>query len=141
MAEVITHSLFSEFDINLFKAGKHYRLYEKFGSHPLTLNKVKGTYFAVWAPGAKQVSVIGDFNFWKDGEHLLDVRWDGSGIWEGFIPNVEKGNLYKYKIHSNHNEIITEKADPYARRCEHPPNTASVVWEDDYKWKDKIGKY
>ena len=137
MAEVITHSLFSEFDINLFKAGKHYRLYEKFGSHPLTLNKVKGTYFAVWAPGAKQVSVIGDFNFWKDGEHLLDVRWDGSGIWEGFIPNVEKGNLYKYKIHSNHNEIITEKADPYARRCEHPPNTASVVWEDDYKWKDK----
>ena len=137
MAEVITHSLFSEFDINLFKSGKHYRLYEKFGSHPLTLNKVKGTYFAVWAPGAKQVSVIGDFNFWKDGEHLLDVRWDGSGIWEGFIPNVEKGNLYKYKIHSNHNEIITEKADPYARRCEHPPNTASVVWEDSYEWKDK----
>jgi 1,4-alpha-glucan branching enzyme len=137
MAEVITHSLFSEFDINLFKAGKHYRLYEKFGSHPITLNEVKGTYFAVWAPGAKQVSVIGDFNFWKDSEHLLDVRWDGSGIWEGFIPNVEKGNLYKYKIHSNHNEIITEKADPYARRCEHPPNTASVVWEDDYKWKDK----
>ena len=137
MAEVITHSLFSEFDINLFKAGKHYRLYEKFGSHPITLNEVKGTYFAVWAPGAKQVSVIGDFNFWKDGEHLLDVRWDGSGIWEGFIPNVEKGNLYKYKIRSNHNDIITEKADPYARRCEHPPNTASVVWEDDYKWKDK----
>jgi len=137
MAEVITHSLFSEFDINLFKAGKHYRLYEKFGSHPITLNEVKGTYFAVWAPGAKQVSVIGDFNFWKDSEHLLDVRWDGSGIWEGFIPNVEKGNLYKYKIHSNHNKIITEKADPYARRCEHPPNTASVVWEDDYKWQDK----
>lgn len=137
MAEVITHSLFSEFDINLFKAGKHYRLYEKFGSHPITLNEVKGTYFAVWAPGAKQVSVIGDFNFWKDSEHLLDVRWDGSGIWEGFIPNVEKGNLYKYKIHSNHNKIITEKADPFARRCEHPPNTASVVWEDDYKWQDK----
>ncbi|UBZ08450.1 1,4-alpha-glucan branching protein GlgB [Salegentibacter mishustinae] len=137
MAEVITHSLFSEFDINLFKAGKHYRLYEKFGSHPITLNEVKGTYFAVWAPGAKQVSVIGDFNFWKDGEHLLDVRWDGSGIWEGFIPNVEKGNLYKYKIHSNHNDIITEKADPYARRCEHPPNTASVVWEDEYKWQDQ----
>ncbi|MGM0934340.1 MAG: 1,4-alpha-glucan branching protein GlgB [Bacteroidota bacterium] len=137
MTKVITHSLFSEFDINLFKSGKHFRLYEKFGSHPLTLNKVKGTYFAVWAPGAKQVSVIGDFNHWQDGEHQLNVRWDGSGIWEGFIPNVEKGNLYKYKIHSNHNEIITEKADPYARRCEHPPNTASVVWEDDYQWKDK----
>ncbi|WP_037319028.1 1,4-alpha-glucan branching protein GlgB [Salegentibacter sp. Hel_I_6] len=137
MTEVKTHSLFSEFDINLFKSGKHYRLYEKFGSHPIILNEAKGTYFAVWAPGAKQVSVVGDFNYWKDGEHQLNVRWDGSGIWEGFIPNVEKGNLYKYKIHSNHNSIITEKADPYGRRCEHPPNTASVVWEDDYKWKDK----
>jgi 1,4-alpha-glucan branching enzyme len=137
MTKVITHSLFSEFDIDLFKGGKHFRLYEKFGSHPITLNNVKGTYFAVWAPGAKQVSVIGNFNFWKDGEHQLNVRWDGSGIWEGFIPNVEKGNLYKYKIHSHHSDIITEKADPYARRCEHPPNTASVVWEDDYKWKDK----
>ncbi|HSP12663.1 MAG TPA: 1,4-alpha-glucan branching protein GlgB [Salegentibacter sp.] len=137
MTKVITHSLFSEFDINLFKGGKHFRLYEKFGSHPLTLNKVEGTYFAVWAPGAKQVSVIGDFNHWQDGEHQLNVRWDGSGIWEGFIPDVGKGNLYKYKIRSNHNGIITEKADPYARRCEHPPNTASVVWEDDYKWKDR----
>ena len=137
MPKVITHSLFSEFDINLFKSGKHFRLYEKFGSHPITLNKLKGTYFSVWAPGAKKVSVIGDFNSWKDGEHLLNVRWDGSGIWEGFIPNVEKGNLYKYKIHSHHNSIITEKADPYARRCEHPPNTASVVWEDSYEWKDK----
>lgn len=137
MTKVITYSLFSEFDINLFKSGKHFRLYEKFGSHPITLNKLKGTYFSVWAPGAKQVSVIGDFNSWKDGEHLLNVRWDGSGIWEGFIPNVDKGNLYKYKIHSHHNSIITEKADPYARRCEHPPNTASVVWEDSYEWKDK----
>lgn len=137
MAEVKTHSLFSEFDINLFKAGKHFRLYQKFGSHPLKLDGVQGTYFAVWAPAAKKVSVIGDFNHWQDGAHQLNVRWDGSGIWEGFIPNVEKGNLYKYKIHSNHNGIITEKADPYARRCEHPPKTASVVWEDDYKWKDK----
>ncbi|PKD20623.1 glycogen branching protein [Salegentibacter salinarum] len=137
MTKVITHSLFSEFDINLFKSGKHFRLYEKFGSHPITLNNTNGTYFSVWAPGAKQVSVIGDFNSWKDGEHLLNVRWDGSGIWEGFIPEVEKGNLYKYKIHSHHNGIIAEKADPYARRCEHPPNTASVVWEDDYKWQDK----
>ncbi|MGW1453989.1 1,4-alpha-glucan branching protein GlgB [Salegentibacter agarivorans] len=137
MTKVITHSLFSEFDINLFKSGKHFRLYEKFGSHPITLNNNKGTYFSVWAPGAKQVSVIGDFNSWNDAEHLLNVRWDGSGIWEGFIPNVKKGNLYKYKIHSHHNSIITEKADPYARRCEHPPNTASVVWEDSYEWKDK----
>jgi 1,4-alpha-glucan branching enzyme len=65
------------------------------------------------------------------------VRWDESGIWEGFIPGVGKGNIYKYKIQSHHNDIKTEKADPYARRNEHPPNTASVVWDDNYKWKDK----
>jgi len=136
MAQVQVYSLFTEFDINLFKAGKHYRLYEKFGSHITTVDGVDGTYFAVWAPSAKQVSVIGDFNFWIEGEHQLNVRWDSSGIWEGFIPHVTKGNIYKYKIQSNNNDIKTEKADPYARRCEHPPKTASVVWEDDYKWKD-----
>ncbi|APY06987.1 1,4-alpha-glucan branching enzyme [Winogradskyella sp. J14-2] len=136
MAEVIAHSLFTDFDINLFKSGKHYRLYEKFGSHITTVNGIEGTYFAVWAPSAKSVSVVGDFNFWLEGDHKLNVRWDESGIWEGFIPGVGKGNIYKYKIHSHHNDIKTEKADPYARRCEHPPNTASIVWDDDYKWKD-----
>ncbi|MCA0131643.1 1,4-alpha-glucan branching protein GlgB [Winogradskyella alexanderae] len=136
MAEVIAHSLFTEFDINLFKSGKHYKLYEKFGSHIIKVNGVEGTYFAVWAPSAKSVSVVGDFNFWLEGDHKLNVRWDQSGIWEGFIPGVGKGNIYKYKIHSHHNDIKTEKADPYARRCEHPPNTASIVWEDNYKWKD-----
>ena len=136
MAKVTPYSLFTEFDISLFKAGKHYRLYDKMGSHITSVKGIEGTYFAVWAPGAKKVSVVGDFNFWKDGEYELMVRWDGSGIWEGFIPGIGKGNLYKYKIHSNHNEIITEKADPYARRCEHPPSTASVIWEDSYKWKD-----
>jgi 1,4-alpha-glucan branching enzyme len=137
MAEVIAHSRFTDFDIDLFKSGKHYRLYEKFGSHITTVNGVKGTYFAVWAPSAKMVSVIGDFNFWLEGEHQLNVRWDASGIWEGFIPHVGKGNIYKYKIQSHHNDIKTEKADPFARRCEHPPKTASVVWEDDYSWEDK----
>ena len=136
MSKVIAHSLFSDFDINLFKAGKHYRLYEKFGSHITTIDEVKGTYFAVWAPSAKSVSVIGDFNFWTEGEHQLNVRWDESGIWEGFIPEVGKGSVYKYKIHSHNNDIKTEKADPYGRRCEHPPKTASVVWEDSYDWKD-----
>lgn len=136
MAEVKVHSLFSEFDINLFKGGKHYRLYEKFGSHTMEVDGVKGTYFAVWAPAAKAVSVVGDFNFWLEGEHKLNVRWDASGIWEGFIPGVEKGAIYKYKIQSHHGQK-TEKADPYARRCEHPPKTASIVWEDEYKWKDK----
>jgi len=136
MTNVQPYSLFTDFDISLFKAGKHYRLYEKFGSHITTLNGVEGTYFAVWAPTAKKVSVVGDFNHWKDEEHLLNVRWDSSGIWEGFIPLVEKGMAYKYKIYSNNNGYVSEKADPYARRCEHPPKTASIVWEDNYKWKD-----
>ncbi|WP_422084098.1 1,4-alpha-glucan branching protein GlgB [Ulvibacterium sp.] len=137
MANVIPHSLFTDFDISLFKAGKHYRLYEKLGSHPMELNGQKGTYFAVWAPTAKSVSVVGDFNYWIEGDHKLFVRWDESGIWEGFIPGIDQGSLYKYKIHSHNSDIKTEKADPFARYCQHPPNTASVVWKDDYKWKDK----
>ncbi|MBT8239397.1 MAG: 1,4-alpha-glucan branching protein GlgB [Croceitalea sp.] len=136
MGNVIPHSLFSEFDINLFKSGKHYRLYDKLGSHLIEVNGQKGTYFAVWAPTAKAVSVVGDFNYWLEGDHKLMVRWDESGIWEGFIPGVEKGTKYKYKIHSNNQDIKTEKADPFARSCEHPPNTASIVWEAPYKWKD-----
>ena len=134
---VISHSLFTDFDINLFKAGKHFRLYEKLGAHPIEVDGISGTYFAVWAPAARSVSVIGDFNYWVQGEHQLQVRWDGSGIWEGFIPGVEKGAVYKYKIQSEHSGIVTEKADPFALYCEHPPQTASIVWDLDYKWKDK----
>ncbi|MGB5556117.1 MAG: 1,4-alpha-glucan branching protein GlgB, partial [Flavobacteriaceae bacterium] len=137
MSKVKVHSLFTEFDIDLFKSGKHYRLYEKLGSHIVEVNGEKGVYFAVWAPTAKSVSVVGDFNYWLEGDHKLNVRWDSSGIWEGFIPGLDQGTLYKYKIHSNNNGVITEKADPFARYCEHPPNTASLVWQADYKWKDK----
>ena len=137
MSKVIVHSFFSEFDINLFKAGKHFRLYEKLGSHLTEVDGVKGTYFAVWAPSAKSVSVVGDFNFWDAGEHELYVRWDESGVWEGFIPGVDKGTKYKYKIRSHNNDIWTEKADPFARFCEQPPKTASLVWDAPYDWKDK----
>ena len=137
MNKVITHSLLTDFDIDLFKSGKHFRLYEKLGAHLISVDGVEGVYFAVWAPSAHSVSVIGDFNFWNDKEHQLNVRWDSSGIWEGFIPNVEKGTTYKYKIHSNNNGISTEKADPFAFYCEKPPCTASVVWDLDYKWKDE----
>ncbi|KAF2081013.1 1,4-alpha-glucan branching protein GlgB [Flavobacterium sharifuzzamanii] len=137
MTKVIAHSLFTDFDIDLFKAGKHFRLYEKLGAHLTEVNGVKGIYFAVWAPTAQSVSVIGDFNYWTQGEHNLNVRWDSSGIWEGFIPDISKGALYKYKIQSNINGVITEKADPFARYCEKPPHTASVVWDLDYKWKDQ----
>ena len=137
MAKVKAYSLFTEFDINLFKSGKHYRLYKKFGAHPIKLDDEKGVYFSVWAPSAKSVSVVGDFNYWNDKQHQLNVRWDESGIWEGFIPDVEEGMRYKFKIKS-HNNIVTEKADPYAFFCENPPNTASIVRDvDTYDWKDK----
>lgn len=136
MSNVLPHSLFTDFDIDLFKAGKHFKLYEKFGAHPLEKDGVKGVYFAVWAPSAKAVSVIGDFNYWTEGEHPLYVRWDQSGIWEGFIPHLDKGITYKYKIHSHHNDLKTEKADPFAFYCETPPKTASVVWKPRYSWND-----
>ena len=109
MANVLSYSLFTNFDVDLFKAGKHYRLFEKMGSHPVVVEGKKGVYFAVWAPTAKSVSVVGDFNHWVEGEHELFVRWDESGIWEGFIPGIEKGAKYKYKIHSHNNDIKTER--------------------------------
>nr|WP_299172141.1 1,4-alpha-glucan branching protein GlgB [uncultured Allomuricauda sp.] len=137
MSKVVAHSLFTDFDINLFKSGKHFRLYEKLGSHLMVVDGEKGTYFAVWAPSAKSVSVVGNFNSWDAENHKLLVRWDGSGIWEGFIPGVDKGSIYKYKIESHHDNIWTEKADPFARYCEQPPKTASMVWDAPYQWKDK----
>lgn len=137
MSKIVAHSLFTDFDIDLFKSGKHFRLYEKLGAHILEVDGQKGVYFAVWAPSAKSVSVIADFNYWIEGEHALNVRWDGSGIWEGFVPGAQKGDRYKYKIHSHHQDIKTEKADPFALRCEHPPNTASIVWDTSHDWKDE----
>ena len=136
MNHTISHSFFTDFDIDLFKAGKHFKLYEKLGAHLTEVNGIKGVYFAVWAPSASSVAVVGDFNFWVQANHQLNVRWDGSGIWEGFIPNVAKGSSYKYKIQSNNGGIITEKADPFALYCEHPPRTASIIWDLNYDWND-----
>ena len=135
MSKVLSYSLFTDFDISLFKSGKHYRLFEKFGAHITTLDGVSGTYFSVWAPSAKSVSVIGDFNYWDAAASPLEVRWDSSGIWEGFIPHVGKGSVYKYSILSNVDDTILEKADPYAYRCELPPKTASLCGN-----KTTIGK-
>lgn len=132
----IAHSLFTDFDINLFKAGKHFRLYEKMGSHICVVDDQPGVYFAVWAPNAKHVGLIGDFNHWNKHTHALYPRWDESGIWEGFIPHLEKGAVYKYAIETKHGEFL-EKADPYAFYCEMPPRTASIVWNHEYKWKDQ----
>ncbi len=129
------YSRFSDFDIGLFKSGKHYQLYKKFGSHVVEHLGVTGTYFAVWAPNAHFVSVIGNFNGWDKGSHPLNIRWDQSGIWEGFIPHVGNGEAYKYFINSTTGEDL-EKADPYALKVEEPPRTASIVWDTWYEWKD-----
>jgi 1,4-alpha-glucan branching enzyme len=137
MPQVQTYSLFTDFDISLFRSGKHFRLYEKFGAHPLTLEGVAGVYFSVWAPTASKVTVIGDFNSWNKDSHLLNVRWDSSGIWEGFIPEAAHGMRYKFRITSNVNGAITEKVDPYALFFETPPRTASIIWDiENYPWKD-----
>lgn len=133
---VVPHSLFTDFDISLFREGRHFRLYEKLGSHPMEVDGQKGVYFAVWAPDADGVAVVGRFNHWVAGDHPLNVRWDGSGIWEGFIPDLGNGELYKYAIRTKTGEII-EKGDPYARFWEVPPKTASIVWDEDFKWTDK----
>jgi 1,4-alpha-glucan branching enzyme len=132
---VIPYSRFSDFDIALFQSGKHYKLYEKLGSHVVEHNGIVGTYFAVWAPNAKYVAVIANFNGWNRGSHSLYIRWDGSGIWEGFIPNVGVGEVYKYFISSNTGEDL-EKSDPFALRWEIPPLTGSIVADTFYEWKD-----
>lgn len=137
MNQVKPYSLFTDFDLQLFKAGKHFKLYEKFGAHLVEHEDEKGAYFSVYAPAARSVRVIGDFNYWNGNEHQLYVRWDGSGIWEGFIPGLKKGTLYKYEIYSNHDDRRREKIDPYARLFEMPPKTASIIWEDKFRWSNK----
>lgn len=132
---VIPHSLLTKFDVHLFREGRHLNIYEKLGSHCITHNGVDGTLFAVWAPSAREVFVIGSFNDWNRKSHRLFPRLDSSGIWEGFIPHVKVGDIYKYLILSEHGEEL-EKGDPYARSWEVPPKTASVVWESRYQWND-----
>jgi 1,4-alpha-glucan branching enzyme len=123
--------LLTEEDLYLFNEGTHTRIYEKMGCH-LT---PEGAYFAVWAPNAAQVSVIGDFNGWDRGRHPLIPRGE-SGIWEGFVPGVRKGALYKYHILSHHHGYRVDKADPVGFLHEVPPRTASVVWDLEYAWGD-----
>jgi 1,4-alpha-glucan branching enzyme len=129
-------SFITDFDIHLFKSGKHFKLYEKLGAHVIKQDGKEGTFFAVWAPNAKSVAVIGNFNGWKDGHHKLNPRWDQSGIWEGFFTDIKHGEAYKYAIRSNTGEFL-EKSDPFSSYCETPPKTASIVWEPKYEWKDK----
>ncbi|MCP9746284.1 1,4-alpha-glucan branching protein GlgB [Lacihabitans sp. CS3-21] len=129
-------SLLTDFDIGLFKSGRHFRLYEKLGSHVRENEGATGTYFAVWAPNAQSVSVIGDFNGWNKESHQLLPRWDGSGIWEGWVSNIGNGTVYKYFIDSNIGGQKLEKGDPFALRWEESPKTASIVWDTWYEWQD-----
>ena len=128
-------SLLTSEDFYLFNEGSHYRIYEKMGAHVVKSKGVRGTLFGIWAPNARQVSVIGDFNGWNPQSHRLQPR-GSSGIWEGFIAGIEKGTLYKFHIDSNQLGYQIEKADPVALLAEKPPSTASVVWDLDYAWND-----
>ena len=133
---VWNYSLFTGEDVRNYQNGSHYSLYNKFGSHSCTVLEQKGYYFSVWAPNATAVSVIGDFNHWDIHAHPLFVRLDHSGIWEGFIPGIEKGAAYKYHIRG-YQGIELFKGDPYANYWEQRPKTASRTWEVEHKWKDK----
>ena len=137
MEPVTEHEQLTPYDIYLFREGKHLNLYEKLGSHSIQLDGREGTHFAVWAPNAKQVSVIGDFNEWRRGKHPLRLRKDDSGIWEGFITGPTEGSLYKYYVESKaHLGYSMEKGDPFALHWEIPPRTASIVWDLKHSWDD-----
>lgn len=134
-ATVQAYSKFTDFDISLFRSGKHFKLYEKFGSHELVHNKTSGVYFSVWAPNAIAVAVGGNFNGWNRESHPLSPRWDASGIWEGFIPGVAHGEIYKYFIRTPLGDVL-ERGDPFAFQWEEPPATASRIQSTWYEWSD-----
>ncbi len=123
-------------DLFLFNQGSHFALHRKLGAHTLTADGQEGTYFAVWAPDAEQVSVSGDFNGWSRDSHPLGARGQ-SGIWEGFVPGIGRGALYKYRVRSRFQGYEVDKADPFGLLHETPPKTASVVWDLGYAWGDR----
>ncbi|KIA83135.1 glycogen branching protein [Kaistella solincola] len=136
MENVLPYSLFTDDDIYLYREGTHYRLYEKFGSHSVTVDGAEGVYFAVWAPFAKEVSVIGDFNEWNSETHRLFPRWDSSGIWEGFIEGLNWGDTYKYGIRTK-DDILLEKGDPFALSWEQNVQASSLISTTYFDWTDK----
>ena len=132
---VWNYSLFTDEDTTNFKNGTFYNGYQKFGSQYLNVLNTDGFYFAVWAPNATKVSVIGEFNGWKEQLHPLFVRLDKSGIWEGFIPHIKAGEIYKYYIKGFKGAVI-KKTDPYGQYCELRPATASITWQTEHQWND-----
>ncbi len=129
-------ALITEYDVHLYAEGTHYRIFEKLGAHPIEVKGKKGVHFAVWAPSAEGISVIGDFNEWKaDATPMKPIA--GSGIWAAFVPGLKEGATYKYFV-KGANGYRAEKSDPFGFASEERPKTASVVWEmDKYKWNDK----
>jgi 1,4-alpha-glucan branching enzyme len=136
MSEPAAMSLLTDDDLYLFNQGSHFRLYEKLGAHVVSRGGNSGTYFAVWAPDAEQVFVMGDFNGWNRDSHGLSPKGQ-SGIWESFVSGVGKGALYKYRIVSRFNGYRADKADPLSIFNEVPPKTASIVWDLDHSWADR----
>ncbi len=132
---VWNYSLFTDEDIHAFQHGTHSTLYQLFGNKQIEVLGVQGTYFSVWAPNATAVFVTGNFNHWNNEAHLLKVRLESSGIWEGFIPHVGQGEVYKYHIHG-YKGVKLDKGDPYAHYWELRPQTASITWQTAYEWKD-----
>src|SRR5271156_1935413 len=120
-------SLLSPQDLYLFNVGRNYRAYNKLGAHLTDAGDEQGVCFSVWAPNAAEVSVIGSFNRWDPRTHRLEAR-GSSGVWEGFVPGVTKGALYKFHIVSRHNGYVSDRADPFGLLHERPPRTASGVW-------------
>jgi 1,4-alpha-glucan branching enzyme len=135
MAVATGFSLLTDHDLHLFNEGTHYRLYDKLGAHLVTVDGTPGAYFAVWAPNARQVTVMGEFNGWDKHGHALAHR-GSSGIWEGFVPGVGQGAAYKYHIQSRYHGFQVDKADPLASFAEVPPRTGSRVWEAGHSWRD-----
>ncbi|MBM4128870.1 MAG: 1,4-alpha-glucan branching enzyme, partial [Nitrospira sp.] len=126
----------TDFDLHLIGEGTHYRKYEKLGAHVMEINGIRGVHFAVWAPNARRVSVIGDFNRWDGRRHPMRVL-GSSGVWELFIPSLKEGDLYKFEIKSRFKKYITVKADPYAFYFELRPKSASIVYDmNRYQWND-----
>jgi len=126
----------TDFDLHLIGEGSHYKTYEKLGTHIMEINGIKGVHFAVWAPNARRVSVIGDFNRWDGRRHPMRIL-GASGIWEIFIPGLNEGELYKFEIKSRRKKQIFEKSDPYAFYSEIRPKTASIIYDiNKYQWND-----
>lgn len=135
------HTVLSDYDLHLLSEGNHFRNYERLGAHLRAHEGFRGVHFAVWAPNARRVSVVGNFNHWDGRCHPMRTR-GSSGIWELFIPDLSEGEVYKFEIKSHSNGYLVQKSDPYGFHAELRPKTASIVWDVmDFEWHDDEWMY